>query len=110
MKGNSKKQEEIKKLIRKIIEKYQPEKIILFGSYAYGEPDEHSDVDLLIVKETEDIPFYRRVNLRRLCQDTHRHIPFQPLVLSPQELAMRLRSNDPFFREIMEKGEVCYAI
>ncbi len=109
MRGNSQKQDEIKKIIKMITEKYRPEKIILFGSYAYGIPDEDSDVDLLIVKETNELPFYRRFKVRKLCQDPQRHIPFQPLVISPQELATRLRMNDPFFKEILEKGEVCYA-
>ncbi|MGA1841801.1 MAG: nucleotidyltransferase domain-containing protein [bacterium] len=94
--------------MQKIIEKYQPDKIILFGSYAYGNPDENSDANILIIKETDDTPFYRRVKLRKLCQDPHRHMPFQPLVVSPKELARRLELGDPFFKEIIEKGEVCY--
>ncbi|MGA1865264.1 MAG: nucleotidyltransferase domain-containing protein [bacterium] len=108
MRGTPKKRSELRKLIRQIIEKYQPDKIILFGSYAYGNPDENSDADILIIKETDDIPFHRRVKLRKLCQDPHRHIPFQPLVVSPKELASRLELGDPFFKEIIEKGEVCY--
>jgi len=108
VRGSPQKQAEIKKLIHLVTEKYQPEKIILFGSYAYGEPDEDSDVDLLIIKDTEELPFYRRFTVRKLCQDPHRHIPFQPLVVSAHELAGRLRMNDPFFKEIVEKGEVCY--
>jgi len=109
VRGSPQKQDEIKKLIKMITEKYQPERIILFGSYAYGTPDESSDVDLLIIKETNELPFHRRFKVRKLCQDPRRHIPFQPLVVSPQELAARLRMNDPFFKEIIEKGEVCYS-
>lgn len=43
------------KLVDRLKEKYQPEKIILYGSYAYGTPDEASDIDLLVIKETNFI-------------------------------------------------------
>jgi len=48
-------QEKISEIINKIIFNYSPEKIILFGSYANGNPDEHSDLDLFVIKDT-DIP------------------------------------------------------
>lgn len=43
-------QEEIKKITTKIVKKYKPEKIILFGSFTWGKPTKDSDVDLLIIK------------------------------------------------------------
>ena len=101
--------EELSRLVQRIVQGYGPDQIILFGSYAYGLPDRDSDVDLLIVKDTKEIPFDRRVTIRRICQDPNRHIPFQPLVVTPGELEARLRMGDPFFREIVQKGEVLYA-
>ncbi len=44
-------EEQIQAVVRRIVEGYAPDRIILFGSYAYGEPTEHSDLDLLIIKE-----------------------------------------------------------
>ena len=44
-------EEQIQAVVRRIVEGYAPDKIILFGSYAYGVPHEHSDLDLLIIKE-----------------------------------------------------------
>ena len=43
-------------ILEKIVAGYAPQKVILFGSYAYGEPDEDSDIDLLIIKDTNEPP------------------------------------------------------
>ncbi|MBI5166241.1 MAG: nucleotidyltransferase domain-containing protein [candidate division NC10 bacterium] len=60
----------VKKIILEIVEKikkeYQPSRIILFGSYVYGKPDKDSDIDLLIIKDTQDRPIDRRVTVRRI--------------------------------------------
>jgi len=102
-------QQTIEQVVRRIIEQYQPEKIILFGSYAYGEPDAGSDVDLLIVKETDERPIDRRVTVRRIVHGARRGVPFSPLVITPQELAQRLEMGDPFYHEIITQGKVQYA-
>jgi len=102
-------QQTIEQIVRCIIEQYRPEKIILFGSHAYGEPDAGSDVDLLIVKETAERPIDRRVTVRRIAHAPRRGAPFSPLVITPQELAQRLEMGDPFFHEIIARGEVLYA-
>ncbi|MBI3942611.1 MAG: nucleotidyltransferase domain-containing protein [Chloroflexi bacterium] len=99
---------QIQSIIRCLVEKYQPEFVILFGSQAYGEPDEDSDIDLLIVKSTMETPLQRRVQVRQLVSDAHRRIPFSPLVLTPEELAQRLAIRDPFYVDIMHKGKVLY--
>lgn len=105
--------EELRKIILNIVEKikreYQPEKIILFGSYAYGTPDRDSDIDLLIIKETRDRPIDRRVAVARIASDSKRLIPFEPIVLTPKELSERLEIGDQFIEEIIRKGEVLYA-
>jgi len=99
----------INAMVRRLVEEYQPERIILFGSMAHGEPDEASDIDLLIIKETSEPPLERRVRVRRLVSDPKRRVPFSPLVLTPEELADRLALRDPFYREILEEGRVVYA-
>lgn len=105
--------EEVKKIILKIVEKikkeYQPEKIILFGSYAYGTPYRDSDIDLLIIKDTQERPIDRRVAVARIASDSKRLIPFEPLVLTPKEVSERLEIGDQFVEEIIRKGELLYA-
>lgn len=98
----------ISKLAERLKERYQPEKIILYGSYAYGTPDEASDIDLLIIKDTTDRPIDRRITVRRLVSDIRKKIPFSSLVLTPRELSSRLEIGDDFFIEITKKGKVIY--
>lgn len=99
----------LNRIVEVLQERYQPEQIILFGSYAYGEPTAESDIDLLIVKDT-DKPFHRRwVEVCQLVADLRRGFAFSPFVVTPKELEERLELGDPFFREILAKGKVLYA-
>lgn len=98
----------LNEIVEKIVRGYPPEKIILYGSYAYGHPDDESDIDLLIVKETDASPFDRRVAVRRIV-DLRVPIAFAPIVVTPRELAERLEIADSFFEEILRKGKVLYA-
>lgn len=96
-------------IVEKIKKEYKPDKIILFGSYAYGIPHKDSDIDLLIIKDTQDRPIDRRVRVRRIVSDPKRYIPFEPIVLTPIELQQCLGKRNQFLQEILEKGEVLYA-
>lgn len=99
----------IHKIVQVLVREYEPKQIILFGSYAYGEPNGQSDIDLLIIKDT-DQPFHKRwAEVCRLVSDLRRGIPFSPFVITPEELEKRLAFRDPFFQGILEKGEVLYA-
>jgi predicted nucleotidyltransferase len=99
----------LEQIMYKLISAYRPQRVILFGSWAYGQPDEHSDIDLLIVKETDASPLERRVQVRRLVADTERRIPFSPLVLTPTELEHQLSLGNPFYREILAQGKELYS-
>lgn len=99
----------VEPIIRRLVEGYQPQRVILFGSRAYGEPDEDSDIDLLVIKETDESPLERRIRVRRLVSDPQRRVPFSPLVLTPDELAHRLAVGDAFYQEIVRRGKVLYA-
>ena len=100
----------IQKIVHSLVDGYTPEKIILFGSYAYGQPDGDSDIDLLIIKATRE-RFLERLNtVRQVATGTHPHIPFEPIVLTPEELEQRLKAGDQFVSEILQKGEVLYAV
>src|SRR5512132_3325836 len=100
---------EIEKIVRQVVDAYRPEKIILFGSYAYGQPNADSDLDLLIIKKTSERFIDRWTNIRMIVSDPKRSIPFEPLVLTPDELEDRLAMGDQFIEEIITKGEVLYA-
>jgi predicted nucleotidyltransferase len=96
-------------IVRRLVDEYQPEKVILFGSYAYGEPHEGSDLDVLIIKETPEHRIDRMRRVLQLADGAHRHIAFEPIVLTPHELEQRLEIGDQFVAEIVEKGELLYA-
>jgi uncharacterized protein len=100
---------ELDKIVRQVVDAYRPEKIILFGSYAYGQPNADSDLDLLIIKETPERFIDRWTNIRKIVSDPKRSIPFDPIVLTPREVDERLAIGDQFIEEIITKGEVLYA-
>jgi len=98
----------LREMTRRIVEAFEPEKIILFGSYAYGEPALHSDIDLLVVTNR-----HRRKSVferDRLVATAARPpgVAMDVIVRAPAEVAYRLKIGDPFFREVMTKGQVLY--
>lgn len=99
----------IDEIVRKIVKEYQPEKIILFGSYAYGTPNQDSDIDLLIIKETEERPIDRRVAVRKIISHPDIRTPVESLVLTPEEIKKRQALGDQFIQEILKRGKVLYA-
>jgi len=102
------KQRTIEALVERLVAEYAPQKVILFGSYAYGNPRSDSDIDLLVIKETPDRFIDRWVTVRRILSDPERKLPLEVLVLTPQEVSNRLNIGDQFINEILEKGQVLY--
>lgn len=98
----------ILRLTDEIRQGYQPEKIILFGSYAYGQPTQDSDIDLLIVKESERPRWERFVEVSKLIFELSQGMSVEPHIYTPKELRERLSLGDPFVIEILQKGEVLY--
>ncbi len=97
---------DILKFTDEIARRFQPRKIILFGSYAYGNPTWDSDVDLLVVMPHPGLAGYRKAT--QICLSVKRSFPCDMLVRSPSELRQRLEWNDFFMREIVEKGICLY--
>ena len=95
----------IKTLCRRIAEEFQPEKIILFGSQAYGKPTPDSDVDLLVVMQFEGSYFQKSHEIRMRLGLT---LPIDLLVNTPEQLQYRLEIGDRFMQEIVERGKVMY--
>ncbi|MDP3772002.1 MAG: nucleotidyltransferase domain-containing protein [bacterium] len=98
----------IQEVVDKIVREYQPEKIILFGSWAWGTPHEDSDVDLFIMKESEQKRIDRERELRKKLYG-NRFPPLDLFMYTPAETARRLSMDDFFIKEIIEKGKVLYA-
>lgn len=100
---------DIKKLIKEVVnntaDKIKPQKVILFGSYAYGKPNKDSDVDLLFIINT------KLTGLKRYAWATEsiEHVlPMDILVKTPTEIKKRLAMGDPFYKEITTKGKIMY--
>ena len=93
--------------IKRIASELKPEKIILFGSYAYGNPTPDSDVDLLVIMKTRAKEIDRYVAVSNLLYP--RQFPVDILVKTPKEIAAESRKKGNFFlREILTKGKVLY--
>jgi predicted nucleotidyltransferase len=97
-------------IVERLVAEYSPQKIVLFGSRLTGKPGSDSDIDLLIIKDTNETFFDRLVSARRALSGTHKGIPLDLLVLTPGELEARLREGDQFLAEITEKGQLLYAV
>ena len=99
-------EEEVRKILRQIIEKYHPEKVVLFGSAADPEAAEINDLDFLIIKE--DVPYYGLDRLYEINCLIERHVPVDILVYKPGEIEERLRMGDPFVKIMVNKGRLLY--
>lgn len=100
----------ILEIVDRIKQGYQPDKIILFGSYAYGHPDRDSDIDLLIIKDTSERFIDRLFTVTKIASDPKRLTPLEVIVFTPEEIRERLQIGDQFLREALNKGEVLYEI
>lgn len=100
-------QREIKKIVKKIVKNYKPEKIILFGSFAYGKVKPSSDIDLFIIKKSNLPRRFRTTRVEKLLGKTS--LPVDVLVYTPVEVKKREALDDFFIRNIFKKGEILYA-
>jgi len=99
-------QEKINEVIDRIVKNINPEKIILFGSYAQGNPSEDSDLDLLIVKEMR-IPRYKR------SREVKKHlrglkIPIDVIVYTRKEIKEWEETKTAFISQTIKQGKVLY--
>jgi len=100
--------------IVEMLKKTKPEKIILFGSYAYGKPAENSDLDILVVTGDDIIPssfnekskIYLRIS--RAISDIKKEIPVDLIVHTKPMHQKFIQNNSLFARELMSKGKVLY--
>ncbi len=92
--------------IVKSLKKYNPEKIILFGSYAWGKPTASSDVDILVVKKSKLPRRFRTTRVERFLSKLP--YPVDVVVYTPEELEKRKKMGDFFINLILKKGRVLY--
>lgn len=97
---------ELKSITDQIVGFYKPEKIILFGSLAWGKPNKASDIDLLIVKNK--VPANKRDRIRELENNLLYKKATDFLIFRPSEIKERLSMGDPFIKTVIEKGKVLY--
>ena len=96
---------DIEEFARKIAEQFHPEKIILFGSYAYGTPTPDSDVDLMVIMDHDTRNVEKAIEI--CCAFRFGH-PLDLFVRRPVDIANRIAMDDWFIRDIVEKGTVLY--
>ena len=93
--------------LRVLAEEFHPQHVILFGSYAYGNPGPDSDVDFLIVKELQGSPLRARIEIRQAWWEMPRHetlLPFDLIVVSPEGHRERLAHAAGFYDQIVARG------
>jgi len=96
--------EQINQITQKIKEFYKPELLILFGSYANGNPSGDSDLDFCLVKET-NLPFHKRgVELRQLLSEFC--VPFDFIIYTPQEFEKHKKEEMSFLNAVLKEGKV----
>lgn len=95
----------IQAFINEVGQKFKPERILLFGSYAYGKPSSDSDVDILIILS------FKGKNPEKATQiwlATKPDFPVDVMVRKPEEIHQRLELGDPFIHEIIKNGVLLY--
>lgn len=93
-------------ITRRIVERFDPECIILFGSYAYGTPTAYSDLDLFVIMESDE-PLFPRIG-RVAAAAKIPFLPMDVIVRTPAEVEQRLQMGDSFTAEILNRGRVLY--
>lgn len=95
----------INAFVQRVVDEFHPLRVVLFGSYAFGQPTEDSDVDLLVVMRHEGPPSVQAAEIRKRIRAG---FPMDLIVRSPKEIRRRLAMGDFFILEVMEQGEPLY--
>ena len=98
-------QRRIEELSERIVQEFQPERIILFGSYAYGQPRPDSDVDLLVLLPFQGKGFRKSLEILNLLSP---EFPVDLIARRPDDTARRYAEGDPLIREALDHGKVLY--
>jgi len=96
----------IREMVSKIVKHFHPDKVILFGSRAWGKPTGESDVDILVVMDVDGSPIRKASGISRIV--IPRFLPKDIVVRTPDEIEHRMGIGDPFIKRIMNHGKVLY--
>lgn len=96
---------QVEDLATRIGKEFHPERVVLFGSHAYGSTSADSDVDLLVIMPHAGKGWRKATEIRGRVRP---QFPLDLLVRTPEQVRERLALGDCFFKEIMEKGKVLY--
>ena len=96
----------LQEITQRIVEGFNPEKVILFGSQVAGTSRADSDIDLLVIMDSQLSALQRAVEVKRACRP--RYVSMDVLVRTPEELTTRLQQGNLFLRQILEQGRVLY--
>ena len=88
-----------------IADEFHPQRIVLFGSYAWGKPTVDSDVDLLVILSFEGSSVDKSVEMRLKARP---RFPIDLIARTPEKVSERIALGDTFIQEIVEKGKVLY--
>jgi len=97
--------EGIRRVTQQVVEQFHPRKVILFGSYAYGQPTEDSDVDLLVVMDTDEPPLHVAAKIAATIEHP---FPLDIVVRTPTEFAAAVQRKGVFATEVATKGITLY--
>ena len=94
-------------IVHRLVESSHPEQIILFGSHAYGEPNEDSDVDLFVIVSESDQPRYRR------SREAYRalrgiSVPTDVIVVTREEVKKKVNVRSSLISRVIHDGKVLY--
>jgi len=96
---------QIQDFTQRLVTEFSPQQVILFGSYAYGQPTRDSDVDLLVIATFNGNAVAKAVEMQLKIRAS---FPLELLVRTPEKVRERLEMGDGFMREILDKGKVLY--
>ncbi|MEM2440652.1 MAG: nucleotidyltransferase domain-containing protein [Candidatus Bathyarchaeia archaeon] len=97
--------ERIKAYVDEVVRRLNPQLVILFGSFASGDINEGSDVDILVVADFKENFLDRIGTLMKL--NTF-GLPVEPLGYTPEEFEKMKRRRNPFILEVLEEGKILY--
>jgi len=96
----------ISEMVRKIVENFYPEKIIMFGSRVWGVPNDWSDMDILVVVKSKELSARLAAKISIVAKP--RYVPVDILVRTPEEIEHRIKIGDHFIMKILAEGKVLY--
>ena len=96
----------ISEMVRKIVENFYPEKIIMFGSRVWGVANDWSDMDILVVVKSKELSARLAAKISIVAKP--RYVPVDILVRTPEEIEHRIKIGDHFINKILAEGKVLY--